>query len=310
MAGQETSGNSDMWAQLAALAYAYWQDKQKGSGSTPNYYNRPLTPQEQWWENERQRVYRSGGSDATKFVRGAGAQFLGSMPQGPTSHSFLSPYMQGQTFAGGITPPKIDVTKLPPLAEQSRYPTGNPAPGPTVPPGRGLPDQDERAQMMVYGGGGPRKGNIPTRTETDFGGEQNGGRFGETIADYYQRSNAGARETEQGFEDRARTASYENPAGPMGGGGSITPEIRERARAWWENYKQQHPDWARKGVSAAVTGLTAVLGPFGGLAGKLIGSFLLQDRTPPPGSGGVIPGSTQGSVNQFLPQNPPPTGGQ
>lgn len=105
-----------------------------GSGGTPNQYPIQLTPEQKRIFDEMWRVYQAGGSDTQKAVRSAGMQFLGGMPTGAPGFKFMSPELQGQPFAGGVTPPKIDLSKF-------SIPGGNGGP-PSAPGNITLPPRD------------------------------------------------------------------------------------------------------------------------------------------------------------------------
>lgn len=137
-----------------ALMYAM-QKGVGGSGGTPNFYPIPLTPEQKRVEDEKWRLYKAGGSPQTQFVQEAGKQFLSQMPTGPKNHSFISPLMQGQTFAGGVTLPKFDFSKMPgfntPPQTGPQAPDPNKQPSPLASPGGGHPDGSQDQNWGIYG---------------------------------------------------------------------------------------------------------------------------------------------------------------
>src|SRR6185503_20065191 len=95
------SDYSDLYGDaFNALLLAYLNNK--NSKSKPNTYPVPLTPGQQWLEDEKRRVYESGGTDAQKTAGSAARQFLSGMQSGPSSFEFMSPELKGKAFGGGI----------------------------------------------------------------------------------------------------------------------------------------------------------------------------------------------------------------
>lgn len=76
---------------LMNAAVAYYMQKQ--NTKTPNFYNAPLSPSEQWKQDQIQKLYGS----TQGFVNNMLSQDLN-----PTGFKFISPMFQGQQFAGGI----------------------------------------------------------------------------------------------------------------------------------------------------------------------------------------------------------------
>jgi hypothetical protein len=285
---------SDWMDDIMKLALMYAQQRGVGgSGDTPNFYDIPLSPEQKRVEDAKWDLYKQGGSAQTKAVQGMGMQFLGQIPTGPTNFSFLSPQMQGQSFAGGMQFPKFDMSKLPSFTPGQ----GNPNAGKTF---------GEKKKDLTHGNPagtvGPVGGfkskvqrpNMPWDWESGVRGSED---IGSAMAKYGSDLNPSNYEyyfpTTGGPMDPNRPANAGGPGMQYGS----APELIQKATSWWEQYKAQNPNWAQLGVKAATAALAATFGLPGAIAGRILGRIIMSSggSTPPPATGntnGTIPGGT------------------
>mgnify|MGYP001574194691 CR=1 FL=1 len=188
------------WSDVIGAALAWWQDQQKSSGGTPNFYPAPLTPEEKYWDDARKKTFE--GSPTRDFITGLGTQFLGGLDTQPKNHSFLSDAMKGQTYGGGFVAPKFDLSKLPSLTGTS---TGTPPGRPGGPNGPGVGGPGGRDIDPATGGGNPLN---------PVGG---GGPFG----------------PDPGGLDQLPTNIPKD--GPDGGFADWFAEYRRKNPQWWKN---------------------------------------------------------------------------
>src|SRR5688500_9123969 len=98
------------WAGLGGDAFgaalAWWMSQQ--DQKSPNFYPVPLTPEQKRWDDAKWKLYQDGGSDQMKGLAGMATQYLSQIPGTVSNHSFMSPYMKDQAFAGGVKIPTFD----------------------------------------------------------------------------------------------------------------------------------------------------------------------------------------------------------
>lgn len=272
--GNALAGNDDdLYSDLFRTALLYFANRQgSGSGDTPNFYPVPLTPEQKRVEDEKWRVYKADGTPAQKMVAGLGQQFLSGLQSGPSNFKFLSPEMQGQSFAGGFKLPTFDLSKLPDLSEPTTPAPTKPAPPPgaTNPlrttPGNGL----QRRTPWEYIGD----------PQTKFGAAWNGDNPGPS-------------------DDSGLLFGRDTVPGGMkyGDGPSL-----DGVRSWWSTFQRDHPDWAKLGPAAITAAMTAQFGFGGVLAGRFLKWLLgagAPPTAPPPATGGgpTIPiGGAPGNI--------------
>lgn len=276
--------DDDLTSDLFRAAILYYMNRQgSGSGSTPNFYNIPLTPEQKRVEDEKWNVYKAGGSDAQKTVAGLGKQFLSQLPSGPSGFQFMSPELKNQPFAGGIKLPTFDFSKLPTT-------TGTPTP-PALGPGTSL---------LRANTGDPRLAQdhkIPTDGESLYG-DLGRTHFGDTMSEPGTRP--GMDSLERGSDD---------PLLQPGGGGlplgmqyADGTEQWAAVKSWWGNFQKEHPNWAKYGPQAITAALSVQFGVAGAFAGRLLQRLLLPGPTAaqPPAQGGNV-GRTGGATGGDIP---------
>lgn len=122
-----TTETGPNWTDLINTALAIWS-KNQGSGSTPNFYNVPPTPEEAWRTDATKSLYNTASAFTDQYMRGLG----------DLNPSFQMPNnMTGNpAFMGGVRVPTIDWSKIP-------HPTtaGGASPVPTT-PASGSPTSD------------------------------------------------------------------------------------------------------------------------------------------------------------------------
>ena len=206
----------------AALAwYLNKKDEQK-----PNFYPVPLTPEDQYWHDKKKELYERGGSDQMKGLTQMAGQYLGQIPGGPSNHSFMSPHMKGQSFAGGVKYPTFDMSKVPGFGGPSGTPppSGNGA-GVTSPPDlERFPDNAAKPDPE-FTVGSPHEVNHPS------------------------------------------------PGISKG-----SPEDSRLTEAW-NTFKLNHPNWAKLGVNAVLSALTAGTGIAGAVVSHWLKGHLLSQPT-------------------------------
>lgn len=258
----EDTSKSGFYGDLAkAIALYFASKKGTGSGDTPNFYQVPLTPEQQRVEDEKWRVYKDGGSDTMKTVQGLGKQFLSGLQSGPSNFQFMSPELKGQQFAGGYKLPTFDFSKLP---------MGGP-PSPTKP--SAIDDREKRGAKTILTGSPRQDVGPPVGDGPDYG---------ETIGDYLYRKPGALTPGDPDLEKY-----FPNNDGPTIPGMSYSDgnAFTQKVSDWWATYQAEHPDWKDAGADALKAVLTGVFGPLGAVAGGVIKYIIrkaLPPTTPPP----------------------------
>lgn len=286
--GNVLAGNDDdIWSDVFRTALMWYMNKQgSGSGSTPNFYNVPLTPEQKRVEDEKWRVYKAGGSDRMQQAGAIAQQALSQAQSGPSNFSFMSPEMKGQTFGGGIKFPTFDFSKF-------KTPGTNVATTPT--------QQFAPHSSKAEGAGGAVQWKLPADNESYYG-EMARTHYGDVMAD------PGTRPGMDGL-----TMGRDDPRGPSGlqrAGWEVDPPppgpLTEAVTGWWAGFQKQHPNWAQLGPKVLDAALAAAFGPAGAAAGKIIRWLISRGSgnapTPPTGTQNPVipPGGTPSNL---------PTGG-
>jgi hypothetical protein len=298
--------NTNWWDEngddLLGAAIAYWQQRQ--NSKTPNTYNVPLSPSEQWEFDQKKKLFDN--SPMRNYVYGFGDQFLRGMSDlTPKTFQFQSPDLQasGQTFAGGIQGPKFDFSKIgtpwdakPPSGVVGGSPTT-----PTAPVGEGQLPRGGYGTVARPNNFGPRN-----RTEADFPGS--GPQHGEEIGSYLGR-NPGATPGDN-LPNGGRGSVVREPdwsAAPTPGVGSVVGGLPQGdiKQAWTDassavsQFKQTHPNWASMSRQALTAAAGAVFGPLGALVMRIAMSILFRGNNGPtssPGGNGTpitLPGNQE-----------------
>lgn len=169
------------WDSLLGALAAYFGSRGE-NGGTPNFYNAPMTPEDKAWNDRRMAMYDAGGSQQMQATGAAAQQFFSGMPT-TASPQFASPMMQGQQFAGGISLPKIDLSRF----NFSAPPPGAAPPAPRPDTGTGGADRPREgtpgSQPFAPGNGGVYGGAWGPAGPT--GGGPTAGAVGKGIAEWW-----------------------------------------------------------------------------------------------------------------------------
>lgn len=129
----------DLYGPLFNAAIMWYMNQQ--GNKAPKFYNVPLTPFQEWQQNQTQNLYGAVGNYTNQFLGG-----LNNL--NPSGFHFVSPALQGQQFAGGIQLPHFDLSKFQFGGQNAGGGTpgggtGSPGPGTNMPgdatPGTGNP---------------------------------------------------------------------------------------------------------------------------------------------------------------------------
>ncbi|MFA6958576.1 MAG: hypothetical protein WC538_22125 [Thermoanaerobaculia bacterium] len=253
-----------------------------GNGSTPNSYPVDLHPEAKKVLDEFWRVYQAGGSPQQQTVAKAGSDFLRQVPSGPSNFQWLSPEMKasGNTFANNIKIPTFDIPELkdfttakPPDA--SGYRPAAPTPSP-------------RGAGPTGSGGTTDARNVPIIDKFD---DPSGAMFRPEVIPWSNRRtgyNPADDPDSQWWDD---TGTGEPNSGSYDWDGKDRTTL-ESIRASFDDFRAQHPNWAKYGPE----GITAALAATLGLPGLMVGAGLKWILT--------------GGKKRAATQQPPPTGGQ
>lgn len=267
------TSTSDMVTQLI-LAYIYGKVK-GGSGDTPNQYAQIIPPELKQILDEQWKVYKQGGTPQQQEVRSAGTQFLSGMPTTAPNFNFVSGELKGQKFAGGVTLPKIDVSK---------FATGAPPPTGTLPP----PTPRKDFEKIPGGGGAGTFGVFGKRNQDINTGGQPGD--DESIANWMGRN-----PSKTGYDANDILGRGANINDPINRTPTTDPATLASIKSAFDKFIAEHPNWKDLGPPALMGFLQA------GLPGLAIGVIKAGVReifrgmfggggtaTPPPtpGSGG------------------------
>lgn len=284
--GNVLAGNDDdLTTDLFRMAMLWAMNRQgSGSGSTPNFYPIPLTPEQKRVEDEKWRVYQAGGSNAQKEVQGLARQALSQMQSGPSNFSFMSPEMKGQSFAGGFKLPTFNFATMPS--------------GPTAPP----PPQ-------VVGNGSPLRNNESGSPSGAIAHKQPWDTGYDSGIDRTHFGSATDGPARPGMDALAFGVDDPRSPSPLKRAGMATdpgapPEILDKAQGWWATFQREHPNWASMGPSVIQAGLAAAFGMPGAVAGRVLKWLLTRPGQPagpttnPGGNNGPVipPGGTPGNV--------------
>lgn len=285
----------DEWGEDAFRAgLMYWMGQQQDS-KTPNTYPVPLTPEDKRISDERWNVYNKGGTPNQQAVASAAKQFIAGMPTGPTNFQFVSPYLKGQSFAGGITLPKIDFSAF--LNPASSTGTTKGTQGSAV----------SREDVIPAGSGTGERANGSWQAFNRTSGIDGGN----TIP--------GARLPEDSYSRNVGLPGYPTGTAPRGNDPSMfgqdrMPDANGNAPGGQMQYADASKVWAavkeelskfdlgRLGSKAFIALATAKFGPLGAAAarGLLWGMGKMTGRdgeaNPNPSGGGFIPGSFSGAL--------------
>lgn len=117
-----TTETGPNWTDIINTALAIWS-KNQGSGSTPNFYNVPPTPEEAWRTDATKSLYNTASAFTDQYMRGLGD--LNPSFQMPNSAT------GNPAFMGGVKVPRIDWSKIPPPTTTGASPVPQtPASGP------------------------------------------------------------------------------------------------------------------------------------------------------------------------------------
>lgn len=265
--------NNDIWSDVFRTALMWYMNKQgSGSGSTPNFYNVPLTPEQKRVEDEKWRVYQAGGSDRMQQVGAIAQQALSQSQSGPSNFTFMSPEMKNQTFGGGIKFPTFDFSKF-----------KTPGANATAPP-----TQQFAPHSSKGGPGGAIQWKMPTDGESLYG-DISRTHYGDVMNN--PQTGPGMNGMEMGRDDPRL----------LGNGGEMTfsdgGQQFQAVSEWWKGFQASHPNWAQMGPKALDAALAAAFGPAGAAASRIIRWIISRG-----GNGGQPPSGS--------PQNPviPPGG--
>jgi hypothetical protein len=270
------------WGDAISAGLAWYMNNQQGK--TPNQYPVQLTPEQKRWDDLKYKM-ASESTPTRDFVNSTATQFLGQLGGAPPKFSFMSPEMKGQTFAGGYTPPKFDMSSAlgqwwkpgPPQATHpapgtpgslpgnasggTPWPTDRGVPGQAPGPGQAGPSRDPADKVDTSG-----RDTRPGGRNQDFPSDIDAGNF----------NNPNWAAPPQQQPPAASMPPPELTGTPQGN------TALQTAGDWWAGFKNEHPNWASLGRSVIGAAAAAILGPLGGLGGKALDYYLTKDHVPLP----------------------------
>lgn len=255
---------------VIAAALQYWQQHQ-GNGSTPNFYNVPPTPSEEWLLQRQKDLDKY--SPARDYISSYADQFLKGVNYDPSGFKFMSPNLQGQPFAGGLSMPKIDFSKMP---EYWKNPTA------TAPTKVGTTRSGEDIRNT------PAGSPIDRGPRNQIGGDNGDTGFGNTIADALGNRNPG--NSAAATYGNQLPGTFGSAAGDAGAAGMNYTSHPMFAGLAAKAGEYMRTEGARIGWTAAKAGLTAIFGPLGTMAGQAAqwawNHYHQPAAAPNPGNGG------------------------
>jgi len=285
-----TTQTGSYWDLIIPIV-ASWVGSKYGNpnGDTPNQYPAVLPPEVKRVADEAWRVYLAGGSPTQQAIRGMAIQSAAQTPGAPPNFQFVSQELKGQPFAGGLKAPTYDLTKIPTMGGVAGapplYSQIKPPPGPGFDPGA----RRERMQLEPPVGGGPAWGT--TIYDQLTGGDPM------TPADRGRRL----------IEDDPGAVNRYGPNPPPGVTRAPAGDAWKTVTDAWNNFKTEHPNWAKLGSTAAIAAITAVTGLSGAVIAPIVRRLVLAEAPkplPPPSKG--IGDALRYSPGVVKP-SPPPT---
>jgi hypothetical protein len=258
------------------------------------------TTAEERWAFDRHRANQSY-SPYRHFGGDAAMQAIQGLQNWKPNMTFMSDAMKGQQPLAGYQMPKIDFSKMPTPWRTAQNPM---ATGPGGNPGGGGSGSGVGAGSNPggprIGGGGPHSngGRVGFHKTPVTSNDQNevDARFGFGPSIYggltedphrpFTPDMIGANQPDR----PNRGHGYGNQHGTGGVPGSLPDGLTDEnviaalgdragnALSWWQNFKQEHPNWAALGRGVLVGGIAAAIPGIGGaLAAKVVNWLLSRE---------------------------------